>query len=151
MAVAVKTLTLLACTPRLRFYAAIKQTVGMKRTRNSVRFASDCCLFCCSPLSSASKKKGHTRANISFTAGTYTGEGTKSEGIYAFRYDAATAQVTPLGLAAETTNPSFVAAHPNGTVLYAVNEVGDYKGPIQRRRSACIVDRPADGQAHLPE
>src|SRR6266581_8959087 len=44
-----------------------------------------------------------------FYVGTYTEEGSKSKGIYAYRFDAATGQSTPLGLAAETTNPSFVA------------------------------------------
>src|ERR1700747_1270457 len=62
-----------------------------------------------------------------FYVGTYTEEGSKSKGIYAYRYDAETAQITPLGLAAETTNPSFVVLHPNGRFLYAVNEVGNYK------------------------
>src|ERR1035441_9040015 len=64
-----------------------------------------------------------------FYVGTYTEEGSKSKGIYAFRYDAATSEITPLGLAAETTNPSWVTLHPNGRFLYAVNEVGNYKGP----------------------
>jgi len=73
--------------------------------------------------------------------GTYTEEGSKSQGIYAYRYDAATAQLTPLGLAAETTNPSFVALHPNGKFLYAVNEVGNYKGPNSGGVSAFAIDR----------
>jgi len=83
--------------------------------------------------------------------GTYTGEGTKSKGIYAFRYDPATAQLTPLGLAAETTNPSFVAAHPNGKFLYAVNEVGDYKGPNSGGVSAFSIDRATGKLTFLNE
>src|SRR5215472_15388178 len=43
-----------------------------------------------------------------FYVGTYTEEGAKGKGIYAYRYDASTGQVTSLGLAAEATNPSFV-------------------------------------------
>ncbi|MCC6539206.1 MAG: lactonase family protein [Bryobacterales bacterium] len=54
-------------------------------------------------------------------AGTYTrGD---SQGIYSFRFDTATGKLTPIGLAAETTNPSFLTIHQNGRYLYAVNEV----------------------------
>jgi len=56
-------------------------------------------------------------------AGTYTAK-TQSKGIYAFRYDAASGKLTPLGVAAETPDPSFVAIHPSGKFLYAVNEGG---------------------------
>jgi 6-phosphogluconolactonase len=47
--------------------------------------------------------------------GTYTGP--KSEGIYAFRYDDSTGTAEPLGLAAKSANPSFLAIHPNGRFL----------------------------------
>ncbi len=73
--------------------------------------------------------------------GTYTQDGSTSKGIYAYRYDSATGQVTPLGLAAETTNPSFVAIHPNGHFLYAVNEVQNYQGPNSGGVSAFSVDQ----------
>jgi hypothetical protein len=43
--------------------------------------------------------------------GTYTGRG--SQGIYTFRFDPETGKVTPLGLAAKTENPSFLAAGPS--------------------------------------
>ena len=76
-----------------------------------------------------------------FYVGTYTEEGSKSKGIYAYRYDAKTAQITTLGLAAETTNPSWVSLHPTGRFLYAVNEVGNYKGPNSGGVSAFSVDR----------
>ena len=55
--------------------------------------------------------------------GTYTR--TKSKGIYAYRFQAAGGKVTPLGLAAETPNPSFVTVHPNLRFLYAANENGE--------------------------
>ena len=78
--------------------------------------------------------------------GTYTEDGSKSKGIYAYTYDATTAQVTPLGLAAETTNPSWLALAPSGRFLYAVNEVGNYKGPNSGGVSAFTVDRSSDGR-----
>ncbi len=58
--------------------------------------------------------------------GTYTGPA--SDGIYAFRFDPATGALTPLGLAARTPSPSFLALHPNGRYLYAVNETHDGPG-----------------------
>jgi 6-phosphogluconolactonase len=55
--------------------------------------------------------------------GTYTTK-TASKGIYAFRYDAGSGKLTPLGVAAETQDPSWVAIHPSGKYLYAANEAG---------------------------
>jgi 6-phosphogluconolactonase len=52
--------------------------------------------------------------------GTYTSGGSK--GIYAFRFDDSTGRLTPMGLAAETSNPSFLAISPNRRFLYAANE-----------------------------
>jgi 6-phosphogluconolactonase len=52
--------------------------------------------------------------------GTYTGP--KSQGIYSFRFEAATGKMTPIALAAVTSNPTFLAVHPNRRYLYAVNE-----------------------------
>jgi 6-phosphogluconolactonase len=61
--------------------------------------------------------------------GTYTsGKKAASKGIYAYRYEAATGKATPLGLAAESVNPSFLAVHPNRRFLYAVNEITSYEG-----------------------
>src|SRR6476646_7560274 len=59
--------------------------------------------------------------------GTYTGP--HSKGIYAYRFDAATGKATPIGLVAETLNPSFLAIDPTQRFLYAANEVSDYRGP----------------------
>ena len=120
----------------------------MKRTGNSVRSASLLILLLLfTVFATAAPRSGKYLVYV----GTYTGEDTKSKGIYAFRYDAATGQVTPLGLAAETTNPSFVAAHPNGKFLYAVNEVGDYKGPNSGGVSAFSIDRATGKLTFLNE
>jgi len=86
-----------------------------------------------------------------FYVGTYTEEGGKSKGIYAYRFDADTHAITSLGLAAETTNPSFVALHPNGRFLYAVNEVGNYKGPNSGGVSAFSIDRATGKLTFLNE
>jgi len=86
-----------------------------------------------------------------FYVGTYTEEGSKSKGIYVFRFDADSGQTTSLGLAAETTNPSFLALHPNGRFLYAVNEVGNYKGPNSGGVSAFSIDRSTGKLTFLNE
>jgi 6-phosphogluconolactonase len=53
--------------------------------------------------------------------GTYTRG--PSRGIYVFRFNSK-GKLSPLGVAAETLNPSFLAEHPNHKFLYAVNEGG---------------------------
>jgi 6-phosphogluconolactonase len=69
--------------------------------------------------------------------GTYTGE--KSKGIYVCRLDAAGTLGSP-ELAAEVTNPSFLALHPNGRYLYAVSEVARYEGQRSGYVSAFEID-----------
>jgi 6-phosphogluconolactonase len=71
--------------------------------------------------------------------GTYTDK--ESKGIYAYKFDAASAELAPLGIAAETTNPSFLAIDPTGRFLYAVNEVQSYKGASSGAVSAFSVVR----------
>jgi len=54
--------------------------------------------------------------------GTYT-EGTRSEGMYLVRMDRRSGQLRGVGSVDAGPNPSFLAIHPNGRVLYAVNEL----------------------------
>ncbi len=86
-----------------------------------------------------------------FFVGTYTEGGTTSKGIYSYSYDAATGEIAPLGLAAEATNPSFLALHPNGKFLYAVNELTDYKGKNAGGVSAFSIDRATGKLTFLNE
>lgn len=127
----------------MRFYS------GMKKIRLSLCSSFLVLLSCISifTISASAADKG----KYLFYVGTYTEEGSKSKGIYAYRYDAATATITPLGLAAETTNPSFVALHPNGHFLYAVNEVGKYKGPNSGGVSAFSIDHASGKLTFLNE
>jgi 6-phosphogluconolactonase len=55
--------------------------------------------------------------------GTYTGKASK--GIYRCEFDAATGKLGKPELAAEVTNPSFLAIAPDHKHLYAVGETGD--------------------------
>jgi 6-phosphogluconolactonase len=56
--------------------------------------------------------------------GTYTGGTSASKGIYPLRLDLATGALTEAGPPAESVSPSFLALHPSGRFLYAVNETG---------------------------
>ena len=100
---------------------------------------------------STTPANAQTHGKYLFYVGTYTEEGSKSKGIYAYRFDEDANQITSLGLAAETTNPSFVALHPNGRFLYAVNEVQNYKGPNSGGVSAFSVDRATGKLTFLNE
>ncbi len=71
--------------------------------------------------------------------GTYTSK-TNSKGIYAYRFDSEKGQLTSIGVAAETTDPSFLAVHPNGKYLYAVNEIGNFNGGTSGAVSAFAID-----------
>lgn len=58
--------------------------------------------------------------------GGYTaGSNGRGEGITVFGQDAQTGALEPLGLAAATPGPSFLAWHPSGRYLYAVDESND--------------------------
>jgi 6-phosphogluconolactonase len=52
--------------------------------------------------------------------GTFSGRG--SQGIYGWRLDPSTARMEPLGLVVETSNPGFLALHPNQRILYATGD-----------------------------
>jgi 6-phosphogluconolactonase len=54
-------------------------------------------------------------------AGSYTDAPSSAKGIYAWRFSPDKDTLTPLGLAATTVNPAYVAATSDGRFLYAVN------------------------------
>lgn len=71
--------------------------------------------------------------------GTYTAK--DSKGIYAYRFDAVSGETSPVGLVAATENPSFLAVHPSGRFLYAVNETDKFNGKPTGAVSAFSIDR----------
>ena len=92
-------------------------------------------------LSVASNPKHAKQDSHYFSyAGTYTAK-TSSQGIYAYRFDAETGKLDSIGVAAETTAPSFLAVHPSGKFLYAVNEVSEFEGEKSGAVSAFSIDR----------
>jgi 6-phosphogluconolactonase len=75
--------------------------------------------------------------------GTYT-RGTKSEGIYRFLFDPATGKVGEPSLAGKAVNPSFLALHPNGKLLYSVDEVADFAKDKKKSAGAISAFRIDD-------
>src|SRR2546428_455405 len=77
--------------------------------------------------------------------GTYTGS--KSKGIYLFRLQTENLEVSqnitlvPLGLAAETSNPSFIELDLKRRLLFAVNELNEFEGKPTGAVSAFSIDR----------
>ncbi len=79
--------------------------------------------------------------------GTYTGGNgpDRSRGIYLLDLDTRSGELTPPRLAAESTDPSFLAIHPNGEFLYAANESGAILGRNDGGVSAFAID-PTTGK-----
>jgi 6-phosphogluconolactonase len=87
--------------------------------------------------------------NLMAYIGTYTRRearvlGGNSEGIYVYRFDPATGGLDYSSKIAGVDNPSFLALHPQGRYLYAVNEVDDFGGQPTGAVSSFAVD-PASG------
>src|SRR5438876_12130704 len=84
--------------------------------------------------------RGSERPGDLLYVGTYT-EGGRSEGIYLLRMDRRSGQLRRVGSVAAGANPSFLAIHPNGRVLYAVNELEKSEGRATVAVSAFTIAR----------
>lgn len=120
--------------------------------------ASLLCAIMTSILSAACTKeepKGPAAAvspkTVTVYLGTYTrgwacpaageaGEPCTSKGIYRAQFDARTGTLSAPELAAEADNPSYLTISKDGKFLYAVNEVGDYKGEKTGAVSAFAIE-----------
>jgi 6-phosphogluconolactonase len=67
--------------------------------------------------------------------------GERSKGIYVFRFDPDKGTLEPLGLAAESVNPTYLTFAPSGRTLYAANEIYQYGGMATGTASAFSIDR----------
>jgi 6-phosphogluconolactonase len=74
---------------------------------------------------------------VTIYVGTYTGA--RSKGIYMVHMDPATGALAAPELAAESTNPSFLALDPTNRFLYAVNEVDNFGGKKSGSVSAFAI------------
>lgn len=81
--------------------------------------------------------------------GTYSVRG--SEGVYVFSFDRKAGTLTPVQAVTNRQSPSFLAVHPSGRFLYAVNEAAQ-NGPAKAGSvSAYSVDRATGKLAFLNE
>lgn len=77
-----------------------------------------------------------------------TRSGGKSKGIYMSRLNTATGTLTSPTIAVETTDPAFLAIHPNHRFLYAVRENRGFDATPNGAVSAFAID-PATGKLTL--
>lgn len=97
------------------------------------------CAACVCVVDARGGERPHTMSDYLVYIGTYNGP--KSQGIYVYKLTTATGRLTPLGLAAASDRPAFLAIHPNHRFLYAVNEINDYDGKRSGSVSAFSIDR----------
>ncbi len=71
--------------------------------------------------------------------GTYTHD--RSEGIFVYRYDPATARLDPVGSVVTLANPTFLTVHPSKKYVYAVSETDNYLGKPQAAVSAYAINK----------
>jgi 6-phosphogluconolactonase len=90
------------------------------------------------PASAAPATAAGKLEKVRVYVGTYTGKGSK--GIYRLDLDLATGKLSNLELAAESTNPSFLAINPSERAVYAVNEIDNFGGKKAGAISAFAID-----------
>jgi 6-phosphogluconolactonase len=78
----------------------------------------------CGSMSQAQSEEPQLDDDLLYV-GTYTGEG-QTEGIHLVRMSRRSGKLQHAGSVSSGANPSFLAIHPNGLVLYAVNETAKY-------------------------
>ena len=71
-------------------------------------------------------------------AGAYAPNG---QGIYLFSFDPTTGDLTQPKVAAAIPSPSWLAIHPNGSYLYAVNEISNFSGSTNGSVTALSINR----------
>ena len=80
--------------------------------------------------------------------GSYTGD-THAEGVHLAAFDSSSGSLRRLASFHAGVNPSFLALHPNGRVLYAVNETTAHEGHATGAVGAFAIDRAAGGLTRL--
>jgi 6-phosphogluconolactonase len=96
-------------------------------------------LLLAATLAGSPEEAAVSESPIVVYVGTYTDGG--SRGIYRFSLHPGSGEATEPVLAAPSENPSFLALHPSGRFLYAVNETDDYGGTKGGAVSAFVIDR----------
>jgi len=100
-------------------------------------------LIACGDTTEPAVEKAVAKDEYFVYIGTYTkGD---SEGIYAYRFDAASGQLSSLGAVAKLREPSFLAIHPNNRFLYAVSESDDFDAEKNGSVSGFEIDSESGG------
>lgn len=128
------------CTKR---NATCTDQLALRTVRNFLSLWS--ILLVSATLMTSLEKSANASSYILY-GGTYTVRG--SEGIYAFRFDSDSGHLTPLGLQAKTDNPSFLTIDSKRSLLFAVNEVNEYRGKHTGSVSAYKIEGKT-GRLHL--
>src|SRR5258708_14137198 len=76
--------------------------------------------------------------------GTYT-DAARREGIYLLRMDSRTGGLQRIAAMDAGPNPSFLAIHPTGRTLYAVNEVTEMSGKVTGSVRSLGIDADSSG------
>jgi 6-phosphogluconolactonase len=100
---------------------------GMKLSRRT---------FLAAPAAAAAARAAERE--LTLYVGAYTSP--KNPGITVMKFDLSTGELKGMTLAAETQNPTFLAIHPTGRWLYAINEIGNYEGQRAGSVSAFAID-----------
>jgi len=111
--------------------------VKLSRRRFAILLLSAASLLFFATAASAQKRTPNKPYLV--YVGTYTNK-TESKGIYAYLFDPGVGKLTSLGVAAESEDPSFLAVHPSGKYLYAVNEIDHFGARKSGAVSSFSVD-----------
>ena len=109
----------------------------MKLSRRGFIQGSAATALATHPLASLAKGPGKQMLFV----GTQTGQASTSKGIYTYSFDPATGDLAQVELAAEASNPTFLAFAPNKKFLYTCNEINNYDGQRAGAVSSYSVDR----------
>ena len=80
--------------------------------------------------------------------GSYTDD-THAEGVHLAAFDSSSGSLRHLASFDAGVNPSFLALHPNGRVLYAVNETAAHEGHATGAVGAFAIDPATGGLTRL--
>ncbi len=74
-----------------------------------------------------------------------------SKGIYGYRFDSGTGELVQVGLAAEASNPTFLALSPGGDMIFVANELDRYEGKASGAVSSYGLDRRTGSLTKISE
>jgi 6-phosphogluconolactonase len=90
------------------------------------------------PMMSFMAQAAPQQGSVLAYVGAYTPNG---QGVYLFSLDLGTGDLTQIKVAAAISNPSWLALHPNGAYLYAVNEISNFNGGTSGSVTAFSINR----------